>query len=675
LNSKPKNFSALISTRVAPFFQGFESRSSVISKFFRRLHQTPDLTSLGAVIIASLSVTGMVLAARQLGWLQPVELAVFDRMVLRRADEGPDPRLLVVAITEDDIQTLKQSTISDQFVALGLEKLQQYQPAVIGLDIHRDIAQGTGIEQLEVQLKQTNVIAITKMGLSNTGRLEVPPPPSVPVERIGFNDIVQDADGVVRRSLLFGNLTPDTVLYSFALKVASSYLAQRKIEPQNSKSDPYLIQWGKATFTPLQPNSGGYEKLDAQGYQVLLNYRSPRNVARVVSLTQLLYGQIEPAWIKDKIVLIGYTAPSRRDLFLTPYSPSQKQEPKMAGVLVHAQMVSQILTATLGERPLFWFWPEWAEVLWVCFWAVVGGTLVWCVRHPVGLVVCVTGVVVIVFATGFYLFTRAGWVSTATPALATLVTSGLVLAYRGYQAQQQQQMVMKLLGQNTSPEVAEALWNSRDRLLKSGKLSGQKLIATMMFTDLKDFSTISEQMPPEVLLEWLNEYLSVLSETVQAHKGIINKFTGDGIMAAFGVPMIRNSNTEIAEDARHAVSCGVAFGERLKEINADWQRRGLPVVQMRVGIFTGPVVAGSLGGKERMEYGIIGDSVNIASRLESCEKDRQSSICRVLIAKETLVHIEDEFLVEHWGPLALKGKQQTVDVYRVVCRRTQSPSQ
>ena len=165
MNSKPKNVSALISTRVAPFFQGFESKSSVISQFFRRLrHKTPDLTSLGAVIIASMSVTGAVLLARQLSWLQPLEMAIFDRMVLRRADEGPDPRLLVVSITEDDIQTLQQSTISDQFVALGLEKLQQYQPAVIGLDIHRDIAQGTGIEQLEVQLKQINVIAITKMG-------------------------------------------------------------------------------------------------------------------------------------------------------------------------------------------------------------------------------------------------------------------------------------------------------------------------------------------------------------------------------------------------------------------------------------------------------------------------------------------------------------------------------
>jgi adenylate cyclase len=110
------------------------------------------------------------------------------------------------------------------------------------------------------------------------------------------------------------------------------------------------------------------------------------------------------------------------------------------------------------------------------------------------------------------------------------------------------------------------------------------------------------------------------------------------------------------------------MGDRLKELNPKWRERGLPVVQMRVGIFTGPIVAGSLGGKQRLEYGIIGDSVNIASRLESCEKDRQISICRVLIAEETVNYLSkpEEFIMEPWGPLALKGKQQTVNVYRVI---------
>ena len=648
----------------------------MIAKLLRLLREKrPDLSGAGIVALASVACSVSLLAVRHLGGLQHLELMAYDQMVLRRADFGPDPRLLVVGITEEDIQRLQQSTLSDQVVAQMLEKLQQYQPAVIGLDVFRDIPQEKGAPALKAQLQKPNTIAIAKMGTSGTGTLEVPPPPNVPVERIGFNDILQDPDGVVRRSLLFSNLTPDTTLFSFAMQLAMQYLAAKGQEPNNSPNNPNSIRWGMAVFLPLEENSGGYQRIDAKGYQLVLNYRSPSHVARTVSLRQVLSGWLDPSWVKDKIVLIGYTAPSRRDLFLTPYSPANRKEPKMAGVLVHAHIVSQILSAVLGERPLFRFWPEWGEVLWVALWAAVGGTLGWWGRHPAVLALSGTAMLGVLVGSCFYLLTRAVWVPVATPALSLALSATSVVTYRAYQAQQQQQIVMKLLGQNTSPEVADALWNNRFVLLKEGKLPGQKLTATMLFTDLKDFSTISEQMPPERLMEWLNEYLSALTHEVGAHRGIVNKFTGDGIMAVFGVPVARTTEAEIASDARHAVACGLAFGERLGQLNQDWKRRGLPVVQMRVGIFTGPVVAGSLGGSERLEYGIIGDSVNIASRLESCEKDRQSSICRVLIAKETLVYLQDQFLVEPWGSLALKGKHQTVDVYRVVAWRSRSKTE
>jgi adenylate cyclase len=227
-------------------------------------------------------------------------------------------------------------------------------------------------------------------------------------------------------------------------------------------------------------------------------------------------------------------------------------------------------------------------------------------------------------------------------------------------------MVMRLLGQNTSPEIAETLWQRRDDLLKDGKLSGQKLIATLLFTDLKGFSAISERLPPEALLDWLNEYLEELTQVVQSHQGVINKFTGDGLMAVFGVPIPREDPKAIAADAQRAVACAMVMGERLQHLNLIWQHRGLPEVEMRVGIFTGAIVVGSLGSKTRLEYGVIGDSVNTASRLESVDKHRQPTPCRVLIAHETLVQLQGKYEVEPWGPLALKGKEQTIKVYRVI---------
>ena len=263
----------------------------------------------------------------------------------------------------------------------------------------------------------------------------------------------------------------------------------------------------------------------------------------------------------------------------------------------------------------------------------------------------------------------------AAPALGFLLCAGIVVTYRSYQAQQKQKIVMKLLGQNTSPQIAQALWQGRDRLLKSGKLPGIRLTATMLFADIKDFSSVSEQMLPEALLEWLNELLNAITQEAIDRQGIVNKFTGDGVMVSFCVPTGRLKEREVAEDARAAVACALAISDRLEAMNQSWQRLGLPAIQMRIGVFTGPVIAGSLGGKDRLEYGVIGDSVNIASRLESCEKHRQPTNCRILIGYETLVHLQGQFEVESWGLLALKGKQQMVDVYRVVgWRQDKHPS-
>ncbi|WP_313930205.1 adenylate/guanylate cyclase domain-containing protein [Trichocoleus sp. FACHB-262] len=623
-----------------------------------------DLTGVPVVAIASLVVTGLVLSVRPMRGLQSLELVAFDRMVQLRPQATPDQRFLVVAITEADLKKQQRWPISDQVLAEALANLQKAKPRVIGLDLYRNFPQEPGWKLLTQQFKASNLIAITNIGDTESGG--TPPPMVVPSDRVGFNDVVTDADGVIRRNFMFGN-TETTELYSFSLRVAQHYLASQKQLPQAAWKDYGKVRWGKAIFTPLQTNAGGYQNVDADAYQILLNYRAARDVSPQVTLTQLLDQQVDPALIKDKIVLIGTTAPSLKDEFFTPYSSAAwVNNPNMPGVLIHAQMVSQILDAVSDDRPLFWFWPEWAEILWIASWSVVGGAVAWIMRQPFTL--ALSGILMLGVLTGstFGIFLHQGWVPVMTPAIAAVMTVGLVVSYRAQQAQRQQKTVMTLLGQNTSPEIAAALWSSRDRLLKSGKLPGQRLTATVLFTDIKDFSTVSEQMSPEALLNWLNEYLSVMTQEVQTHHGIINKFTGDGLMAVFGVPVPRTSAAEIAEDAKQAVACALAFGDRLRELNPGWQARGLPVVQMRAGIFTGPVVVGSLGGKNRLEYGVIGDSVNIASRLESYEKDRHVDFCRVLIAQETLEHLKQQFAVEAWGPLALKGKQQMVDVYRVI---------
>jgi CHASE2 domain-containing sensor protein/class 3 adenylate cyclase len=625
-----------------------------------------------AIGITSVTVTGSLLVARQLGWLQAPELAAYDQMIRLRPDLAPDSRLLIVAINEADIKAQKRWPLSDQTVATLLANLQQHQPRVIGLDIYRDLPQEPGNRELAKQLQSSNVVVITK--IRDEEDLGVAAPAGVPEARTGFNDIPPDNDGVIRRGLLFAETETET-LTAFSLRLAIAYLQDLGITPQSGTINSDHLRLGQAEFVPLESSSGLYQRLDARGYQILLNYRARHHLANQVTLTQVLNNEVDPSWVRGKIVLIGTSARSLKDMFLTPYSAAAGDRNwSMPGVLIHAQIVSQILSAALGEQPLFWYWSDWVEIVWIAGWVILGGSLAWFIRHPLGLIVAITTSITLLGSIGYYgFFLQAGWVPVMSPVLGLVMAAGMMVAYRAQQAYRQQQMMMKLLGQNTSPEIANALWNSRDRLLKSGKLPGQRFYATMLFTDIKGFSTISEHMPPENLLEWLNEYLSAITQEVISRHGIINKFTGDGMLAVFGVPINRTAPIEVAEDARLAVECALAMRDRLKQLNDDWQKRGLPTAAMRVGIFTGPIVAGSLGGKDRLEYGVIGDSVNTAARLESYEKSRQNEICRVLIAKDTLVHLQNRFEVEPWGPLALKGKQKMVEVYRVLDYVTSSP--
>ncbi|SRR5579883_33535 len=387
--------------------------------------------------MASVVVTGLTMGIRQMGWLQPLELAVYDRMVQFRPDPGPDPRLLVVGITEADITAEKQFPISDRTLARVLGVLQRSKPRVIGLDLLRNIPQEPGRSDLLAALNSPNVIAITNLGSASVPA--TPAPAVMPFSRIGFNDFVLDPGDIVRRNLLFAdsNETADqstTTFYSFSLRLALAYLAAQQISFQPRANNPDVFRLGKAQFKPLESQSGGYQAIDARGYQIMLQYRS-RTIARQVSLSAVLQGTVPMEWIKDKVVLIGTTAPSGKDLFSTPYSSASVDTPRMAGVLVNAQMVSQILSAALDGQPLPWFWRGWVEVGWIATCAAIGGMLAWFVRQPLALGLAGTALLAITIAVGWGIFLDQGWIPVVAPVFAATATGGVVIAYRGYWAQ------------------------------------------------------------------------------------------------------------------------------------------------------------------------------------------------------------------------------------------------
>ncbi|MFM7424265.1 MAG: CHASE2 domain-containing protein [Elainella sp.] len=383
-----------------------------------------------AVALAALSVTGLLLGLRHLGWLQAPELAVYDQLVRLRPQQSADPRLLLVEINEADLQTLQRGTPSDQDVATVIRNLLAHQPRVVGLDLHRDLPQQPGQAQLQQQLQSPKVVTIMKLGNQQTA-FDIPPPAGVPESRLGFNDFPIDPDGVVRRNLLYGTAGGQTFT-SFGLRLAQKYLEAEQILPRPSP-DPQIMQLGKAAFPPLTTTFGGYGQIDAAGYQIMLDYRAAERPGQQVTFTQVLRGDFDPAWVKDRVVLIGTTALSGKDLFYTPFS-SGTGDYLMPGVVIHAQIVSQILDAALTRRPLLSAWPTWVEWLWVGGWTVIGGGLAWLVRHPLllsGAVVVGLGLLV---GSTYVLFLSHVWVPSVTPAIGLIVTSAAVMSWRAYRA-------------------------------------------------------------------------------------------------------------------------------------------------------------------------------------------------------------------------------------------------
>ncbi|HEY9696199.1 MAG TPA: CHASE2 domain-containing protein [Trichocoleus sp.] len=381
------------------------------------------------IALTTLAVTGLLGGARSLGWLQAPELSAYDQIVRLRPDRGTDPRLLLVEITESDLQALRRSTPSDQDVAQVIKTLSQYQPRVIGLDLHRELPQEPGHANLMQQLRAAGVITI--MTFAENGTIGTPAPSTLPSEQIGFSDFPIDPDGVVRRGLLFGS-SQGTTYTSFALQIALKYLATEQIQPQNSPVSPGNMQLGAALFLPLEQTSGGYHSEDAgKGYQTLLDYRSPNSPAQTIAFTAVLQGKIKPEWVKDKVVLIGTTAPSGKDLFFTPFSGGTQTEHKMPGVAVHAQIVSQILQASIDQQPLFHFIPEWTELLWIGTWAAIGSGFVWVVyRRPLRLGLGTIVLIGTIAGTTFVAFSFHLWIPSVAPTIAFFLAGVSVIVAR-----------------------------------------------------------------------------------------------------------------------------------------------------------------------------------------------------------------------------------------------------
>ncbi|MBD2092538.1 CHASE2 domain-containing protein [Microcoleus sp. FACHB-1515] len=400
-----------------------------------RCHHTPPRF---AFALSGLFVC-VALLARLSGVLQPLELSAFDQLMRLRPDRGQDDRLLIVTITEADVaaqpsEQRRGASLSDRNLDQLLQRLQSYRPRAIGLDLYRDFA--ADAPPLAKRLQDDRLITLCSFGKTQ-GNLGIAPPPEIPAARqlgsVGFSSTPPDFDDRIRRHLLMQSPPANSICpanYSFGLLTALRYLEDEGIHLEWTAEELPRLKIGDTLFTPLEGNSGGYRSIDARGHQILLNYRPAQDgVARTVTLAQVLQGAIDPAWVKDRIVLIGNTDASFRDVHLTPYSRDSRE--KMPGVEIQAHMISQILSVVLDKQPLLQPWSAAGDLVWIMVWSIAGGAIVWRFTSAKQLLIG-SGAIVLLIGGCYVLLLRGNWVPLVPAAFAlsgTIAAGSIVQRY------------------------------------------------------------------------------------------------------------------------------------------------------------------------------------------------------------------------------------------------------
>lgn len=672
LNSK--NHKNLVS-RIVNFLQLSLTHSFLYTRLNLARHRDKYIPFALALLIGH-AVAAVVLILYIYGALQVLELFAYDSMLgLQPQTLLPDSRITLI-LTDDEDQRRWGWPLPDQELAHVLETVLQHTPVAIGIDLYRDFPvpreKGAGYEKLVQTFKNNpNVIGIQKY--RDEKGVHVSPPPALEgTDQIAFNDLPTDPGGVVRRGLLFMQDEEGYPLEALSLKLALHYLIPRGVPIGADPDDPYAFIFGQAKLVPLTADFGTYIQGDMGGFQLMLSYPGRQADFVTYSVDDILTNQFNSADFTDKIILMGTQAEATPDFFYLPYGRWLEGRQRIAGATLHGYIVSQFLRLAEGkERPLR-SWSEHQEYGWIGLWSVISALLCLWVQSAWRLSVMLLGGLVCLTTVSYIMFTyNYLWIPVVTPALGWVMANIVMTTLLSQYTRSQRTVLMQLFSTHVSKELAQTIWNNRDEFIRQGRLQPRRITATVLFTDLQDFSSVAEQMDPPRLMDWLNQYMEAMVTIVEEQfHGQVNKFMGDAIMAVFGIPIPSTTHQGIAYDAVRAVDCALAMRKEIERLRAHWQANHLPLTRMRVGIATGTVVAGGLGGKRRQEYTVIGDVVNTAARLESFDKtvDVENN-CRILISDSTLYYLADQFKTQFVGKVVLKGKSSEVTIYQVISRQ------
>jgi adenylate cyclase len=592
-----------------------------------------------AKLIDKLSDAGARVAAFDIGFLEPDDQRVVNAISKIQANIGQ------FGVTDDRMQAylddLKLRSDEDRLLARAIENAKA--KVVLGYFFHVGQMDLSHVDEETIRTHEEN-IATSSYKFARFASPEAQQAPliaaTLPQSNIttiatatpfaGYFNMFPDPDGVVRWIPAVIKFK-DSLFAPLSMMTASAYL-----------DEPLSVT--VADFGVESIDLGSQSVPTDEFGRVLINYHGPEKTFPHISITDILNDNVPAEMLADKIVMIGATAVGIYDLRVTPFGSV------FPGLEIHANVVSSVL------QNRYIIHPAWGAIFDLI--AIITAGLV------LGFVLARTGVIaggLTAFSLGTvfilfcqYVFSSQGLVlNLVYPVTVLILTYTAITGYKYLSESHQKKFIKDAFSSYLAPTVVKQLIDSPETL----SLGGEERTITAFFSDVQGFTSISEQLTPSELVELLNEFLTEMTDVILAHEGTVDKFEGDAIIAFFGAPNYLENQAEVA-----CMAC-IDMQARLEKLRLRWREEGRPELHMRIGLCTGPAVVGNMGSKSRMDYTMMGDTVNTAARLEGVNK---AYGIYTLISDSTRHDAGDSIVTREIDSINVVGKAVPITVYQIL---------
>lgn len=540
---------------------------------------------------------------------------------------NPRDEVAIIAIDEESLKRLGRWPWPRNLHALLLDKIMEGDPKSIFFDIFFSEDSTEEMDEiLAAAIKKTGCCYLAYL-VNPDGKKASLPITSLSKASKGLGHVLfeEDADGVHRSIPLVvgydGGLSPSIVLV-----LTKDYL---NIEPGKIKVMPKKGLALDRRYIPI----------DKDG-KMMINFIGPTHSIKHIPYYQVLNGEIPSAYFKNKLILVGATAPGLYDLRTTPRG-------SMCGVEVWANSILTILDGTFIKRSNL---GNLCLILILGIMASLAGFYLRLIKAVfLGILLLFSYVTCCVT-----LFEEQGvWLEMVRPSLSLFMSFTTTIGYRYLTEEREKKKIRSLFQRYVSPQIANEIMTNPDLV----KLGGERRVLTVLFCDIKGFTSLAESSPPEEVVALLNEFMEAMVDCIFRYDGTLDKFIGDAVMAIFGAPIY------YPDHAQRAVLTALSMLEELEKLTQKWKQEGKQTIAVGIGINTGEMNVGNMGSLKHMAYTVIGDNVNLGFRLENLTRQYNTSI---IISESTHECVKDIVKVKPIEEVMVKGRVKPVMIYEVL---------